>query len=49
MSWIKIIDEEDAENKLSEIYKEIIKKRGKLSNIMKIHSLNPDAMQKHIE
>ena len=49
MSWIQVIDEENATGKLKETYEEISKKRGKLSNIMKIHSLNPDAMKKHME
>lgn len=47
--FIKVIDEENAEGKLKDVYEEIIKSRGKLSNIMKIHSLNPDAMIKHME
>ena len=49
MSWIQIIEESDSTGKLKEIYGEIEKKRGKISNIMKIHSLNPDAMKKHME
>ncbi len=49
MPWIHVIDEADATGKLKEIYEEISKKRGKLSNIMKIHSLNPEAMKKHMD
>jgi uncharacterized peroxidase-related enzyme len=49
MPWIRVINEAEASGKLDEAYKEIGKKRGKLSNIMKIHSLNPDAMKKHME
>ncbi|MFO8061572.1 MAG: peroxidase-related enzyme [bacterium] len=49
MAWIKIIDENNAEGRLKNIYSEIIKSRGKLSNIMRVHSLSPIAMQKHIE
>ncbi len=48
MPWIKVLDEREADAKLKEIYDEIKKERGKLSNIMKIHSLNPNAMKKHI-
>ena len=48
MSWIKIIDVLDADNNLKEVYNEIKKRRGKLSNIMKIHSLNPNAMISHM-
>lgn len=49
MPFIKVIEEKNAEGKLKDVYEEIIKSRGKLSNIMRIHSLNPDAMIKHME
>ena len=49
MSWIEEIDEEDAEGELKEVYEEIISARGKLSNIMKVHSLNPGAMKAHMD
>ena len=49
MPFIKIIAEEDATGKLKEVYQNIINSRGKLSNIMKIHSLLPDTMIKHLE
>ncbi|MFZ2325083.1 MAG: peroxidase-related enzyme [Ignavibacteriaceae bacterium] len=49
MTFIKVINETEAEGKLKEVYSNIISSRGKLSNIMKIHSLNPDAMVKHME
>lgn len=48
MPWIKQISEEKAENKLKEIYSELKKNRGKISNIMKIHSLDPDTMKNHL-
>lgn len=49
MPFIKVIDQNEAEGKLKEVYDEIISTRGKLSNIMSIHSLNPDSMIKHME
>lgn len=49
MSWIDQIDVEAADGKLEEIYAELVKKRGKVSNILKVHSLNPDAMGSHLE
>jgi len=49
MPYIKVISEENAEGELKSIYEEIIKGRGKLSNIMKIHSLYPDSMVKHMD
>ena len=49
MTWIKVIDEKNAEGDLRSIYADIKEKRGKISNIMRVHSLNPKAMQKHLE
>ena len=49
MSWIDEIDVDDAEGKLETIYAELVKKRGKVSNILKVHSLNPEAMQNHLD
>ncbi len=49
MAWIEIIDEADAEGDLKEIYDDIAVRRGKLSNIMRIHSLNPPTMRAHLE
>ncbi len=49
MPWISVVDEADATGKVKRIYEEILSKRGKISNIMKIHSLNPDAMKEHMK
>ena len=49
MAWIDIIDEVDAKDDLKKVYDEIQSKRGKLSNIMKIHSLNPNTMKDHMD
>lgn len=49
MAWIEVIDEDDATGDLRETYDQILDARGKLSNIMRIHSLNPQAMMAHIE
>ena len=49
MSWIQIINEDDATGELMQIYKEIVEKRGKISNIMKIQSLNPNVMKNHMD
>ncbi len=48
MAWIKVIDENEATGNLKRIYKKIRDERGKLSNIMKIHSLNPRSMETHL-
>ncbi len=49
MSWIEEIDREDADEKLKPIYDDLIKSRGKISNILKVHSLNPDALKAHLD
>ncbi len=49
MAWIEMIDEADASGELKEIYDEIVESRGKLSNIMRIHSLSPPTMQAHMD
>ena len=48
MSWITTIDENESSGELKEIYEELKKKRGKVSNIMKVQSLNPSAMKEHM-
>ncbi len=49
MTWIKTIDEKDAELTLEKIYSEISQGRGKISNILKIHSLLPQTMKTHLD
>ncbi len=49
MAWIKEININEAEGKLKEYYDELVKNRGKVSNILKIHSLNPDSMKEHLD
>jgi len=49
MPWIKTIDETEATGRIKELYDELIQKRGKVSNIMKIQSLNPEAMKQHLD
>jgi uncharacterized peroxidase-related enzyme len=49
MSWIDEIDVGDADEKLEAIYAELTKKRGKVSNILKVHSLNPEALGDHLD
>ena len=48
MAWIQIIDEDEATGELKAIYDEITQRRGKMSNIMRVHSLHPAAMQAHM-
>lgn len=49
MAWIKQINEKDASGKLKEVYDEIMNTRGKISNIMKIHSLDIVSMKNHLD
>lgn len=48
MSWIQQIEPADAEGELRTLYAELERQRGKVSNILKIHSLRPAAMQAHL-
>jgi uncharacterized peroxidase-related enzyme len=49
MSWIEEIAVDDADEKLARIYATLIEKRGKIANILQVHSLNPDALQNHLD
>ena len=49
MPWIKEIEANEAEGKLKEVYDDLTKNRGKVSNIMKIHSLDPETMSHHLD
>ena len=49
MSWISEIEVSEADGKLAASYATLIKQRGKVSNILKVHSLNPDAMNSHLD
>ena len=49
MAWIETIPESEATPELKDAYDQVVSSRGKLSNIMRIHSLNPPAMQAHFE
>lgn len=49
MSWIETIDPADADGELQEVYDRIAGERGKVANIMRIQSLNPEAMEAHLD
>lgn len=49
MSWIEEIDVTEAEGKLAETYAALIEKRGKVSNILQVQSLNPDSIDGHLD
>lgn len=49
MSWIEEVEVSQADEKLKPIYDDLIKSRGKVANILKVHSLNPDALKAHLD
>ena len=49
MSWIDEIEVGEADGRLQEMYADLEKKRGKVSNILKVHSLNPEALGNHLD
>ena len=49
MSWIEEIEVSEAEGRLAEVYAELTSKRGKVANILQVHSLNPNAMSNHAD
>ena len=49
MPLIKVIQHEEAEGQLKKIYDDLVKSRGKLAEVHKIQSLNPDSIVAHME
>jgi uncharacterized peroxidase-related enzyme len=48
-AWIEVVGEEHADGALREAYDYVAGRRGKLSNIMRVHSLNPGVMRAHMD
>jgi uncharacterized peroxidase-related enzyme len=49
MAWIRFIEEGEASGRLKEYYEHIKRTRGKIANILKVQSLNPDALKAHLD
>lgn len=49
MAWIRVQHEPDADGELREAYERVASARGRIANILKIHSLSPRAMTTHLE
>jgi uncharacterized peroxidase-related enzyme len=49
LAYIKVVGEDDAEGKLFEIYDEIQRNRGRVSNILRVQSLNPKGLRAHLD
>lgn len=49
MAWIKEISETEATGKLKDLYKRIQgRTKSEVANILKVHSIHPDAMKAHL-
>ena len=49
MAYIKTIEDAEATGELKNKYQELKQKRGKISNILKIHSLMPQTLSDHLQ
>ena len=49
MSWIHEVPEDTAEGEIAALYGTLRETRGKVSNILKVHSLRPAALQHHLD
>lgn len=48
MAWIKVVDEHEAIGSLKDIYADLVQRRGKVANIMKVQSLDPHSIEAHL-
>jgi uncharacterized peroxidase-related enzyme len=49
MARIRVIEQDEAEGRLAEIYAELVGSRGKLAEVHKIQSLNPESIPAHMD
>lgn len=49
MSWIAEIAPAQAEGELQQVYARLQGKRGKVANILQVHSLRPHALERHVD
>lgn len=49
MALIKVVGEDEADGKLFEVYDEIQRNRGRVSNILRMQSLNPKGLRAHLD
>lgn len=49
MTYIKVIQHHEATDRLKDIYDGLVKKRGKLAEVHKIQSLNPESIVNHMD
>ncbi len=49
MAWINMVEENEAEGKLQEIYKKITRRgNSKVPHVLKVQSLNPQVLADHL-
>jgi uncharacterized peroxidase-related enzyme len=49
VSHIDIVDEDHAEGELFQMYDELQRTRGRVSNVMRVQSLHPKGMRRHLD
>ena len=49
MAWIKVVEPEDATGELNQQYDEAVERAGKVYNILKVQSLNPQTLKASME
>tara|TARA_R110001592_G_scaffold65325_2_gene200555 strand:- start:657 stop:1220 length:564 start_codon:yes stop_codon:yes gene_type:complete len=49
MPYIEVIEHAQAEGKLKEVYDHLLETRGKLAEVHKIQSLNPESIMNHMD
>jgi alkylhydroperoxidase family enzyme len=47
MTWIRVIDEQEAEGELAHLYDDLADRSGQVDNILKCHSLHPAGLAAH--
>lgn len=48
MSWIRMIQEDEAEGAVGEAYAEAGAARGRIANILKVHGVHPEVLTAHL-
>lgn len=49
MAYIRVVGEDEADGKLFDVYDEIQRNRGRVSNILRAQSLDPKALRAHLD
>jgi uncharacterized peroxidase-related enzyme len=49
MAWIQTVEEAEADEALRAVYNQVKDRRGKISNILSVHSLHPETLRAHMD